>query len=233
MAHAVGETNGRDHGREQMQPPATPHDAVVPNPQHLKGADEPPFFEVLADTVSALHGAEVPYALIGGIASTGYGRPRWTHDIDVLVRPEDADRALTALAAAGFVTERTDARWIFKGFKEKVMVDVIFRSTGGIYLDAEMLQRAVVREYQGRQMRFVSPEDLLIMKAVVHDENGPRHWHDALGLIAGVHIDWDYLLKRAHRAPRRVLSLLIYAHSLDLLVPNRVIRGLFEQVYTD
>jgi hypothetical protein len=33
------------------------------------------------------------------------------------------------------------------------------------------------------------------------------------------------------RAPRRVLSLLIYAHSLDLHVPGQTVRRLFEKVY--
>ena len=80
------------------------------------------------------------------------------------------------------------------------MVDIIFRSTGGIHLDTDMVTRATEGEFLGRRVRFVAPEDLLVMKAVVHDEEGPRHWHDALGLIASVQLDWDYLLKRARRS---------------------------------
>jgi hypothetical protein len=198
----------------------------------LRGADDSAFPMVLGDTIEALDHAEVPYVLIGGIASIGFGRPRWTHDIDVFVKPEDAERAMLSLGAHGFETERTDERWLFKGFKREVLVDIIFRSTGGFHLDQEMLDRAVRREFQGHLVRLIPPEDLLIMKAVVHDEAGPRHWHDALGIIAGCpSLDWDYLLRRAERAPRRVLSLLIYAHSLDMLVPNQVIRRLFEKIY--
>src|SRR5690606_37039511 len=109
--------------------------------------------------------------------------------------------------------------------------DVIFRSTGEIRIDSEMLARSVELEFQGVRARFAPPEDLLVMKVVVHDEDGTRHWHDALGLISANELDWDYLLRRARRAPRRVLSLLIYAHSRDLQVPNRVIRELFDQIY--
>jgi hypothetical protein len=197
----------------------------------IKGADDEAFSRVLGESVELMEKEAIPYALIGGIASSGYGRPRWTHDIDLLVRPEDAQRTLIAFARQGFATEKTDARWLYKAFKYRVMVDVIFRSTGGIHLDNEMVSRAVIGEFLGRRVRFAAPEDLLVMKALVHDENGPRHWHDALGLISGVDMDWDYLLKRARRAPRRVLSLLVYAHSLDLYVPNRVVRELFEQLY--
>jgi predicted nucleotidyltransferase len=199
--------------------------------QQLLGADHDVFVEVLVDATGALDRAGIPYAVIGGIASSGFGRPRWTHDIDLFVRPDDAARALEALEGAGFRTERTDITWLFKGFKQQVMVDVIFKSKGDFYFDDEMVQRAVQGEFQGRRIRFIPPEDLLVLKAVVHDEAGPHHWHDALGVIAGTHLDWNYLLRRAQRAPRRVLSLLTYAHSVDLPVPNRVIRALFDQVY--
>jgi hypothetical protein len=197
----------------------------------LRGADEAPFREVLKETVEALESSGVPYALIGGLASTGWGRPRWTHDIDILVRPDDALRALQALARGGFTTEQTDETWLFKGFKNRVMVDIIFCSTGGFHLDGEMLDRAPILDFQGQKIRVVPPEDLLIMKAVVHDERGPRHWHDALGIIRGAELDWDYLERRALKAPRRVLSLLLYAQSIDLLVPQGVVRRLFGRIY--
>ncbi len=197
----------------------------------LRGNDHDAFVEVLAEAVGALEESAIPYAVIGGIASSGFGRPRWTHDIDLFVRPADAARALDCLSKAGFTTERTDITWLFKGFKRQVMVDVIFKSKGDFYFDEEMMQRAVSGQFQGRRVRFIPPEDLLVLKAVVHDEAGAHHWHDALGVIAGTSLDWAYLLRRAQRAPRRILALLAYAHSIDLPVPNKVIRRLFEQVY--
>jgi hypothetical protein len=70
------------------------------------------------------------------------------------------------------------------------------------------------------------------MKAVTHDEHMPRHWHDALGLVSRCGLDWDYVLRRARQAgARRVLSLLVYAQSNDLIVPNRVIEELFDAIY--
>jgi hypothetical protein len=198
---------------------------------HLRCTKNGAFQNALGEVVAALEGAGIEYVLMGGIASTGLGRPRWTHDIDVFVRPTGADPALEALAAAGFDTERTDPTWLFKGFKYGVLVDVIFRSTGGFYLDDEMSARSVVREFMGHRVRLIAPEDLLVIKAAVHDEQGPRHWHDALGVIGVNGLDWDYLLRRARQAPRRVLSLLVYAHSLDMAVPNHVVRELYREIY--
>ena len=199
--------------------------------EDLRGADDAVFVHVLGDVVSALERAYIPHLLMGGIASTTYGRPRWTHDIDVFVKPEHAVTAIESLDHAGFETEKTDITWLFKGYKNQVMVDIIFKSTGNIHLDDEMVRRGVETSFLGQRVKIMPPEDLMVIKAIVHDERGPRHWHDALGIIAETELDWDYLLKRARRAPRRVLALLIYAHSCDLPVPARVIRALYERVY--
>jgi predicted nucleotidyltransferase len=194
-------------------------------------------YEVLDETVSALDESGVPYALMGGIAVTALGCQRFTHDIDVFVKPEDAATALEALEAKGFRTEKTDLLWLFKGFKNDVLVDVIFKSAGTVHLDQEMLKRSRVVEFYGRKIRALGPEDLFVIKALVlnehclnFDEKCLRHLSDVLGLIRSCELDWEYILKRARLGPRRMLGLLIYAQSLDLLVPNRVIRALAEQL---
>ena len=194
--------------------------------------DEGRFLAVLADTVAALDAKGIPYVLMGGISSAPLGRPRGTNDIDLFVRPENARLTLQALDAAGFRTEETDTRWLFKGFKDDIMVDVIFRSTGDIYLDDEMLERAKILDLRGCVARVIPPEDLLVIKALTADEEMPHHWHDALGVITGSDLDWDYLLKRARRhGARRVLSLLLYAQSNDLGVPVKPVRALFESIF--
>jgi len=43
----------------------------------------------------------------------------------------------------------------------------------------------------------VPVEDLIVMKAIVHDEETPRHWGDALAMLPGNEIDWEYLLLTA------------------------------------
>jgi predicted nucleotidyltransferase len=188
--------------------------------------------QALAEAVRALREAEVPFVVMGGLSTAAFARPRVTDDIDVFVRPDAAVRALQVLADAGFRTEETDPHWIFKAFRHGVLVDVIFRSTGDLYLDEEMLSRADEQEHLGVAVPLVSPEDLLVIKAVAANEDSPRHWHDALAVIARCRLDWPYLLRRARQAgPRRILSLLLYAESNDLAVPAEVIEALFEVVH--
>lgn len=189
------------------------------------------FNRVLFSALDALQEHEIPYALIGGIAASGLGRPRSTHDIDIFVRPEDAEAALEALGKHGFDQERTDPRWLFKGWKDEMMVDIIFKSSGDIYFDNEMHEHAKPVRYHGRLIPTVAPEDLIVIKAAVHSEIGPHHWHDALGVLSHADVDWPYLMKRARRAARRILALLIYAQSNDILIPNYVINDLYATIF--
>jgi predicted nucleotidyltransferase len=188
------------------------------------------FCGVLREATEALAAADLPYCVIGGVASAVHGRPRWTYDIDLFVRPEDAAHSLEALGAAGFLTDEKDDNWIYKAIKHGVLVDVIFKARGDLYLDEDMIGRLVATEFRGVALRIAPAEDMIVIKALVHDEATPRHWHDALAMVAHADLDWDYLLRRARHGPRRVLSLLVYAQSNDLAVPDDVVRSLFEVV---
>lgn len=177
----------------------------------------------------------VPYMSIGGIASCVWGRARWTHDIDFFVRPEDARTVLDALADAGFAATEEYPHWLYKAFKDDVLVDVIFRSTRDILMDDEMIRRALLLDFRGRTLPIAPPEDVLVMKAIASGEDTPRYWYDALAITANSsELDWDYLLRRARQhGARRVLSLLLYAQSNDQVVPTWAVEELFEAISTD
>jgi predicted nucleotidyltransferase len=199
-----------------------------------EGAEPEPeqFEQALNDAAQALAASDIDYVLMGGIGTAAMARPRSTDDIDVFVTPDHATRALEILEEAGFTTEVSDPVWLYKAFKYGVLVDVIFRSLGDIYVDDEMLERAEDREFKGTKVRMIPPEDLLVIKAVAAAEHSPHHWYDALAIIARQELDWDYVLRRARSAgPRRVLSLLLYAESTDLAVPITAIRDLLAQLY--
>ena len=91
--------------------------------------------------------------------------------------------------------------------------------------------RASYGDFKGQKVRLIPSEDLLVIKAVVNDEHIPRHWYDALGLISFCPLDWDYLVRRAKQfGARRVLSLLLYAQSNDLIVPSGPVKELFDAI---
>lgn len=188
---------------------------------------------VLGDVVAALEAAEIPYVLIGGAASAIRGRPRVSDDLDILVKQTDADRALGILAEAGFETEKTNPQWIYKATRGDVTVDLMFWLAGDAYCDDEMLAHATREQYGDVRVNVAAAEDLIVVKLLAHDEQSSRHWHDALALLGLNEIDWDYLLERGRVTPRRLLSLLLYAQSVDLVVSDDAIHRLYATLYPD
>lgn len=188
---------------------------------------------VLLRAVDTLEAAGVPYALMGGLASAAIGRSRHTHDIDLFVTEADADAALAALERAGFRTERTDPEWLYKAFWGDTLVDVIFVSKGNVRFDEEMREHRRPVEVAGRRIQALSPEDMLVIKAVTNAEHVPRHWHDGLGIVSAAELDWAYLLRRARPHASRVASLLLYALSEGEELPVHHVRELFEAAMAD
>jgi predicted nucleotidyltransferase len=201
---------------------------------HYPAGEEPTterITEVVAEVITALEAEGVPHLLMGGAGAQTFARPRTTDDIDVFVAPDDARRALDVLERAGCWVEETYPSWLYKAIRNGVLVDVIFRSSGGVYLDEEMLARGQRRDYRGTRATLMSPEDLLVVKAMAATEDSPHHWYDALALIARRDLDWDYVLRRSRVGPRRMLSLLLYAESIDLAVPPEAVTLLYDRTH--
>jgi predicted nucleotidyltransferase len=186
---------------------------------------------VLDETMQTLRDAGIPFLLIGGIGSAVFGRDRGTRDIDLFVRPENAKRVLELLGERGYATKVEFEHWLYKALKHDVLVDVIFRSSRDILLDEEMLRRARTMRFRGREVPVAPPEDLMVMKAIAASEDTPRYWYDAIAIIAAAELDWDYVLARARQhGARRILSLLLFADSVDLVVPRGPIETLYDAV---
>ena len=189
------------------------------------------FLRVLDEALDALGKAGIPFLLIGGVGSAVYGRDQGTRDIDVFVRPETARKVLEVFGARGFDTKEVAERWLSKAIKHGVLVDVIFRSSRDILLGDEMLARARVMPFRGRMVPIAPPEDLIVMKACAMSEDTSRYWYDAVSIIAHTQLDWDYLVARARQhGARRLLSLLLFATSLDIVVPSEPIETLHEAI---
>ena len=200
-----------------------PLEVIVDTQLPVREVGEETYLEVLADCVQAMGASGLPHAFMGGLASTIYGRERLTHDLDLLVRPEDAERTLEVLAAAGYRTEKSNPDWIYKAEKQGLLLDVIYRGTDGAEFDQEMERHVRRVEFAGIVVPIVAPEDLLTLKLAAFREDTARQWYDCLALLEAQPIDWDYLCARAGRKPQRPLSLLVFAVGEGLAVPRSAI----------
>src|SRR5207245_11813559 len=80
------------------------------------------FAEVLRDAVETVEQAGLAFLVLGGLASALVGRPRWTPDIDLLLRPDEARDVLAALASVVLTTDVTDALLPYQAFKVLIIV---------------------------------------------------------------------------------------------------------------
>ena len=193
--------------------------------------DDVTYRRVLAEVIDAVEAEGLPYVAIGGLATAVFGRPRPTKDIDLFVKPDDADRCVKALETVGFKPEHPKEDWLLKAYKKDVLVDVIFRIHNSIYLDDDMLARAQHHQLKGTTLKVLPPEDFIVTQACTHSEDTPHYWYNALTVIASSQLDWEYVVRRSSHGPRRVLSLLLYAQSNDLPVPDQVIRRIYDQIH--
>ena len=124
------------------------------------------FEDLLASLKKAAHALrrrDVPFLLAGGLASYARGGPPTEHDIDLMVRPADAERALDALREAGMRIERPPETWLYKAWDGDMLIDVIFEPVG-IPVDDGMFERGEEIEVEAVRMRVLSPEDVMITK---------------------------------------------------------------------
>jgi hypothetical protein len=146
-----------------------------------------------------LQEAGVPF-LVGGAYALAQYTPivRHTKDFDVFVRPADAQRALDALAAAGYRTEMTFPHWLGKAYGGVDFVDVIFSSGNGVArVDDEWFAHASTGEVFGVPMLLCPPEEMVWSKAFIQ-ERERFDGADVAHLIhgRGPQFDWPRLLRR-------------------------------------
>jgi predicted nucleotidyltransferase len=162
-------------------------------------------FEHLLDAMKkaagVLHGAGVPFVLGGGLACWARGAPKTEHDVDFLVRPEDAGRAQTALAQAGMRTENPPEGWLLKAFDDRVLIDLIFDPQGGPVDDA-IFERAEELEVHATRLKVAALEDVLVQKLLAISEQDPDY-SSVLELARSLReqVDWDEVRERTEASP--------------------------------
>ena len=138
-------------------------------------ADEEEFEQLIESarkTSAILRDAGLPHALAGGLAAWARGGPKTEHDVDFMVKPEDAERVLERLAQAGMRTERPPEGWLVKAYDGDRLIDLIFNPSSGPVTD-EILDRADELEVLAMLMPVARLEDVMVTKLMALTEQEP------------------------------------------------------------
>jgi hypothetical protein len=164
------------------------------------------------DVMQTLNRAGVEY-LVGGAYALAYytGIIRHTKDYDIFVRPQDAQRTLDALKAAGCETEMTFPHWLGKAYRGDDFCDVIFSSGNGVCrVDDLWFEHAVPARVLGETVRLMPAEEMIWSKSFVVEReryDGADICH--LLLARGDRLDWERLLTHFGSHWRVLLSHLV------------------------
>jgi hypothetical protein len=172
--------------------------------------DQQPLIATLKKAAYQLKETEIPFCLAGGFAVYARGGESVDHDIDFLVKEEDAERALAALTEVGFKGEVPPEGWLVKAFDEDRLIDMIYKPVQRPVTDATLADTDVIA-VNACHMPVLSATELMIHKMLTWS----AHYCDfARGLPVArslrEQIDWSRVLRETEQSP--------YAHAFLVLI---------------
>jgi hypothetical protein len=161
--------------------------------------------EVLKDVVARLERIGVTdYFLVGSLASMYYGRPRFTRDIDLVLRLAPSQvQAFEAAFPLGeyycppgeILRDEVERKGAFNLIHQGsgMKVDLVLSKPTEFYA-AELRRRRKVTLAEGFETWVASPEDVILKKLDYYREGGsPKHLADIGQILSREKLDLEYL----------------------------------------
>jgi len=162
---------------------------------------QPEVERTLKRSIRALDEAGIPFMLGGGLAAWAHGGPAGTYDVDLMVRPEDAQRALEALEATGMRPEDPPEQWLLKAFDDDVLVDVIHEPSG-LPITDEVFTRSQRLSVCAMRTRVMALEDVFATKLFSMNDNS-LDYGPLIKMARAVReqVDWEDVRRRTEESP--------------------------------
>lgn len=145
------------------------------------------FEELLEKLAVTLDAAGLPYMVFGGQAVLLYGEPRLTRDIDITLGVDtgQAPAVLRTIRQAGFRVLVSDPeQFLSRTFvlpvldpDSNIRIDFVFSLTE---YERQCIDRGKTIRIRRVDVRFVSPEDLIVMKTIA---GRPRDLEDVASVV--------------------------------------------------
>ncbi|HRG56335.1 MAG TPA: hypothetical protein PLG56_09865 [Lacunisphaera sp.] len=161
--------------------------------------------------IDPLERSGIPYALVGSVASSVYGEPRATNDLDVVLQIEskDAARLLAAFPETEFYvppleTVQTEAARTHGAHLNVIALEGMAKAD--LYpLPADQktwFERRRTVEVAGRKLWVAAPEAVILHKLLFYREGGgEKHLRDVRAMLAtlGEQLDRPWLDRELER----------------------------------
>jgi hypothetical protein len=162
--------------------------------------------ELVIGVLQALDSLEIPYAVGGSFASSAWGQPRQTRDLDVgvLVTLDQVRKLANILRDEFLLSDQTMEEAAlgtdqFRSFQlihmEEVFKIDIFALDVTPYTQAMLARRRPFNLSSTYSASFLSPEDIVITKLrwfVLSNRVSDRQWNDIVQVLETQGKDFDY-----------------------------------------
>ena len=160
------------------------------------------FFRV----IEKLESEDIPYMIVGSVASMIYGEPRMTHDMDmVLDIPPECSSQLNFLfppeefycppieVLKSEIVHRGQFNLIHQNTGIKIDI-MILKNTE--HAQTEFQRRKRIPFLKNKEVYLATPEDIIIKKLSFYREEGSeKHLRDIRGILSESEVDKEYLNK--------------------------------------
>ena len=160
--------------------------------------------DVFSTVTQKLESENIPYMVVGSVASMVYGEPRLTHDMDLVVDilPEHAPKLETLFPLEEFycppievlnseIIHRGEFNLIHQG--TGIKIDIMIRKNTD-HSKVEFDRRQKILFWNNSKVYLATPEDVIIKKLSFYRESGSeKHLKDIRGIMVESEIDKGYL----------------------------------------
>jgi predicted nucleotidyltransferase len=155
----------------------------------------------LKRSAAALEEAGIPFLLGGSLASWARGGPETRHDLDLVIRPGDVERAVEALGEAGMRIERPPEQWLVKAWDGDVLIDLI-HAPKGLEITDEVIERGDELAVLSMDMRVMALEDVFTTKLMALSEHALR-FQGLLQMARALReqVDWEQVRRATAESP--------------------------------
>nr|BBH93292.1 hypothetical protein KTA_14910 [Thermogemmatispora argillosa] len=173
----------------------------------------PPLEETLLPLAEALEALAIRYVIGGSVASSLYGEPRQTADIDVTIELLDPQqiKALVKKVTPFYYIDEDAFRQSFRyrrsfsiiSLKTYIKVDIFFPQHRALDRDAFALARYRPLESGGKRLFPIAPPEVIVLQKlewyVLGGRSSARQWNDILAILRmqGSQLDLAYLRAQA------------------------------------